>query len=292
MIKARICIFILIGLFGLSCGQKEQTASYITIEPFEFTPGPEDGIYSSKITDGWVYVNNNFLGAFDLPKTIPVLESGEQTIVIDAGIKENGINATPDLYTFYKRYTKTVMLVPGAPITVSPSTTYDLEKTNFVFRDSFEQTPHKFTFDLDGNTETIMETTTEMVKEGEKAGKIYLDQENFFIGVGSNYILDPPSGGRTAYIEMDYKNDIPFLVGLAGYGNINELLYSEVNLGVNPKTEWNKIYFNVTEKLQQLALAGSVQYRIVIRAQIPQENGEFTMENAEIYLDNIKLVNL
>ena len=71
-----------------------------------------------------------------------------------------------------------------------------------------------------------------------------------------------------------------------------ELLYSEVNLGVNPKSDWNKIYFNVTEKLQQLALNGSVQYRIVIRAQIPQENGEFTMENAEIYVDNIKLVSL
>jgi hypothetical protein len=70
------------------------------------------------------------------------------------------------------------------------------------------------------------------------------------------------------------------------------LLFSEVNLGVNPRSEWNKIYFNVSNKIQQLAIAGAVRYRIIFQAQIPRENGEFTMENAEIYLDNIKLVSL
>ena len=146
--------------------------------------------------------------------------------------------------------------------------------------------------DLDGNENTKVETTSEEVKEGNFSGKIYLDTENDIIVVGSSYIQDPPSTGLTAYIELDYKNEVPLLVGLQGYTSTGQLVYSEVNLGVNPKTDWNKIYFNVTEKLRDLAIAGSAQYRIVFRAQIPRENGEFTMENAEIYLDNIKLVSL
>ncbi len=293
MRKANYTIFILIGVFVLSCNQKEQTAAYITIEPFEYTPG-DDGIYSTKITDGWVYVDNEFLGAFELPKTIPVLKSGEKSIVIDAGIKENGISATPDLYTFYERYEETLTLVPGAKITVTPSTTYDSGKTKLFFEEFFESVigSHKFTIDLDGNSNTKVELIDTVVKEGNGAGKIFLDEENFAIKVGSQYLTDFPSAGATAYIEMDYKNDIPLLVGLAGYGSSNELLYSEINLGVNPKTEWNKIYFNVTEKIRQLSLAGSVNYQIIFQAQIPQENGEFTIENAEIYLDNIKLVSL
>jgi len=288
MSKANFYIIILIGMFISACDSKEDIPTYITIEPFEYTPG-EDGIYSTKITDGWIYVGNEFLGAFDLPKTIPVLHSGEQTIIIDAGIKENGISATPDLYTFYKRYSEIRTLVPGETITVTPSTTYDVEKTNLVFVDSFEGITHLFSFNLQGNPMEIDKTVS---KEGEGSGRIYLDTDNPFFAVGSIDIPDPPSGGLTAYIEMDYKNDVPFVVGLAGYGISNELLFTEVNLGVNPKSEWNKIYFNVTEKLRQMTVLGSVNYRIIIQAQIPRENGEFTMENAEIYLDNIKLVSL
>jgi len=291
MIRAKYFILILSGVFILGCNQNEPTAAYITIEPFEFTPG-EDGIQSTKITDGWIYAGNEFLGAFELPKTIPVLKSGDNPIVIDAGIKENGISATPDLYTFYKRYSTTATLVPGEKITISPATTYDEDKTNMVFQEFFELSTHQFTADLDGNTATKVEFTSTVVKEGNKAGRIYLDTENNVIIVGSTYILDPPSTGATTYIELDYKNDVPLLAGLVGYSSLGQTLYSQVNLGVNPQSDWNKIYFNVTDMLQELAIAGSTQYRIVFRAQIPTENGEFTMENAEIYLDNIKLVSL
>ena len=253
MSSVKVYIIILIGIFLSSCNKKEDIPTYLTIEPFEFTPG-EDGVHSTKITDGWVYVGNEFLGAFDLPKTIPVLHSGEKSIVIDAGIKENGINATPDLYTFYKRFTETRNFVPGETIVVSPSTTYDVEKTNRDFLDTFEGGTNNFPFDLDGNPNTKIVVSNSVVKEGGGSGKIQLDKDNPFASIGSDDILDPPSSGLTAYIEMDYKTDVPLLVGLAGYGNAGELLFSEINLGVNPKSEWNKIYFNVT---QQIAAVGN-----------------------------------
>lgn len=292
MSKANFYIIILIAIFISACNPKEDIPTYITIEPFEYTPG-EDGIYSTKITDGWVYVGNEFIGAFDLPKTIPVLHAGEKSIIIDAGIKENGINATPDLYTFYERYTETRTLVPGETITVKPSTTYDVEITNMNFQEFFDDIlagNHQFKFDLDGNPNTKIEIGNSVVKEGAGSGSVYLDVDNPQFAVGSNYILVPENPGEPTYIEMDYQTDVPLVVGLAGYGISDEFIFSEVNLGVNPKSEWNKIYFNVTEKLYQLSILGSANYRIIIQAQIPRENGEFTLENAEIYLDNIKLV--
>ena len=80
------------------------------------------------------------------------------------------------------------------------------------------------------------------------------------------------------------------LVGLRGYNSNDNIVFNEVDLGVNPRDNWNKIYFDLTEKINFVELSESEYYRIVIIAQIPIENGEFTEENAEIYLDNIKLV--
>ncbi len=289
MTKTTYAIFFLTAIFFSGCDPDEQLAGYLHIEPFEYTAG-DDGIHSSKITDGWIYVDNEFVGAFDLPKTIPVLKIGQVSVVIDPGIRENGISALPEIYTFYKRFTVTVNIEPGETTTISPGTTYDDEKTNIVFQEDFEESPHQFNVDIDGNTATKVDIIDTDVKEGTGAGKISLSRLNpTFVG-GSQPTEDPPGIGPVAFIELDYKTDVPLFVGLIGRGNAGEMLFSEVNLGVNPKSEWNKIYFNVSDKLEQLYLVGAVNYQIAIQAQIPRENGEFTMENAEIYLDNIKLI--
>ena len=67
MIKAKYIFLIVVTMAAWSCNQNEQIAAYITIEPFEFTPG-DDNIQSAKISDAWIYVDNEFLGAFELPK--------------------------------------------------------------------------------------------------------------------------------------------------------------------------------------------------------------------------------
>ena len=291
MTKTGYILLFFVGLLTCACNKNEKSAAYLKIEAFEWTPGV-DGIQSTKITDGWVYVDNEFLGAFDLPKTIPVLKSGENSVVIDPGIKENGISALPDLYTFYKRYSTTVTLVPGETTTVNPETTYDYDKVKqpYNFEEFFELGAHLFKEDIDGNPNTKVEITNTVVKEGNASGMIYLDTDNDLIIVGSPPISDPPTTGLAAYIEMDYKNEIPFVVGIYGYTETDQLVFTDLDLGVNPKSDWNKIYFNISQKLKDAAIVGSAKYRIVIRAQIPKENGEFTRENAEIYIDNVKLV--
>jgi len=62
------------------------------------------GSNSNKITDAWIYFDNNLQGVYPLPATFPVLLQGKQNISIKAGIKNNGIAATRAKYPFYDYY--------------------------------------------------------------------------------------------------------------------------------------------------------------------------------------------
>ena len=96
--------------------------------------------------------------------------------------------------------------------------------------------------------------------------------------------------GNIAYLELDYKTDIPIFVGIIGFDALGQETFSEITYGLNAKDEWNKAYFNYTLLMNTMDQRNTFIYQIRITAQIPIENGEFVQENAEIRLDNVKLV--
>jgi len=83
----------------------EPTPSYIQIDTIKLTTDiTTQGSASHKIVDAWVYVDNQAVGAYEMPCKIPVLASGQHTIYIQGGILLNGINATHLQYPYYKLY--------------------------------------------------------------------------------------------------------------------------------------------------------------------------------------------
>ncbi|MEL6865789.1 MAG: hypothetical protein AAFP19_15295 [Bacteroidota bacterium] len=288
-------LFLLPALFVLnSCeiiDPAEPVPAYLYVEPFEFTTVGDQGSNSSKITEGWVYVAGDFLGAYTLPALLPVLQTGEQQVEIFPGIKDNGISATPDIYTLYKRYTTTIDLGANEVDTVYPSTRYE---DNVFFRiiESFESDQHFFQGEIDGNELTQIVSSDVEVFEGTGSGQISLDKENPLATMGSFIFDELPPAGATVYIEMDYKNDVPLLVGVYGYDRFGVELVRFVDRGVNPRDDWNKIYFNLRDPFFTMRNAGVERYQVVLVTSIPIENGDFSMDNAEVYIDNVKLVYL
>lgn len=285
--------FLALALLISACNvinPKEEIPAFLEVKPFEFSPGI-DGSTSNKITDGWIYVGGEFLGAFDLPKTIPVYATGEQNILVDPGIKMNGINASPDIYPFYSRYTTSVTLVPGETVSIQPGTTYD-QRTKFVFTEGFEGSIQKFTDELDQDptTNMVIEEDPNHVFEGDGIGLMHLEKDSPLLAVGSTLISEFPASGSTMYLELDYKTDLPLLVGIIGYDDLGSQRYSLVDKGVNPKSEWTKVYFNLTESIITAQQLNSSAFQIVLQSQIPIVDGEFAIESADIYVDNIKIV--
>ena len=82
--------------------------------------------------------------------------------------------------------------------------------------------------------------------------------------------------------------EITFLVGVLGFDSQGRIISSAIDKGVNPIDDWNKIYFDFTDEMIQLIQLGNqlAGYRFVIIADL--FNGD--PEQANIYLDNIKLV--
>jgi len=261
---------------------EEEIPAYIEILPYEYTVG-EDGSTSTKITDGWIYVGGELLGAFELPKTVPVLLSGEVTVLLDAGVKENGINFTPTIYPFYARYSETVELVPGEVVTVQPTTRYDTDYVQMVFDEDFNDATIGFTEEVS--------KTLEEVREGSGSGFFELDKEDKPASEARSIALEKfPVEGNIAFLEIDYKSDVVIFVGIIGFDALGQETFSDLTYGLNPKEEWNKVYLNYSQLLNTLQQRNTQFYQIRVAAQIPIENGEFIMENAEIRLDNIKLI--
>ncbi len=126
-------------LYGCEIINKEEPIpSYIYIEKFSVSSNiTTQGYPSEKITDAWVYANNNFIGVFELPAKIPVIALGETEFLIYAGIKENGISGTGVIYPFYNSYLLTQNLSEENIDSIFPSTTYKPD-LNYIFMERFE----------------------------------------------------------------------------------------------------------------------------------------------------------
>lgn len=258
----------------------EQIPSYIQINQIDLQTDSDEGSNTHKITDAWVFVNGQLLGAFNLPATIPVLEEGEHEIAVFAGILENGILSTRDVYPFYERYRTTNTLVPGEILTINPVVTYNVE-AEFAFIEDFENS-NRFGLDLDGNPNTKITATTEDYATGQKSGHIVLSDSLGVIEVTTNLFYTLGELGQPVYLEFDYKNNIIFDVGIIGLRNgVEDKLYK---LSITEKEDWNKIYISFKE---EVALLDATEYKIVFLAIKPND-----VEIGEIFIDNIKLVYL
>lgn len=295
LLPAGFTAFLLLGLLLSGCDTEEEPIpAYLTIEPFELkaTNPAIHGSISEKITNASIFLLNDdlkesrSLGNVALPATIPVLAEGEWQLNIDPIIKANGNSFYLQIYPFYERFTTTVSFQPNEDIVVKPVTTYR-ENIVFEFVEDFESPGHLFETDRDDNPNTFIENSQEDVFEGQYSGKIVLDTANYVIVATTKTLfqLTPAQDGRY-FMEVNYKTQVPLEFGVIA---IDDQGAEEPNFEfvVLAKNEWNKIYFDMTDLI---TTARVNRFTFVLRAGIPYENNRFTLNEAKIFLDNIKLI--
>ena len=98
----RIIALVLITIC-ISCEKEDinEIPSYMTIEEIILNDNS-----THKITDAWVYIDDNLQGVYELPANFPILEEGIHKLRIKAGIKDNGIGGNRIPYPFYSSYIK------------------------------------------------------------------------------------------------------------------------------------------------------------------------------------------
>ena len=224
---------------------------------------------------------------YTLPATIPIIGEGEISLTLDPGIRDNGINRTPDIYPFYQSVNVSVDLQPGQVDTLRPVTRYR-DNTEFSFIEQFETENQIFREIRIGDLNHRVFLDDEVVFEGARSGRIPLDNEMSVVEIATaDRYQDLTSSGAFVYLEVNYRSNVPCLFGVIAHdGGAGERF---LEAGFLPSAEWNKIYLNLTP-LFFMGGPSFNEYQIVFQTIIPLDGVQLSMPTGTMYLDNIKLV--
>ena len=236
---------------------------------------------SSKITDLWVYLNDQPVGVWEPGKRIPMIADGNANVKVIAGIRKNGITDDRIQYPFYATWQQQVQFVPEQTVTLTPQVHY-YDDLNYWLVD-FEIGQR---FDTVAST-AIMElvpSDSTLIGQGSQNGRITLDPEHsIYRGVSSDAFFNI---GSKAFLEMDYRSDTRLLVGVrftrAGEQYITPYVYALPTKRADGSMPWSKIYIDLAEPWN---VSGALDKHFYIQAAL--ENGA---TSGTVEVDNIKLV--
>jgi len=267
-----IALFVLWGCNTIN--PKENIPTYVHIDSFIF-----EGNTSHDIKHVWVYYNNNPVGAFDLPATIPIITNGATgSLQIAPGISINGRNERPITYPFYKIDVSTLEEQPGKIKYYTPRTKY-FDSVKFYTISEFEAGITNFSR-WGGTTNIIGITTDSLTFEGSGSGAVFLASaaDSSIDSTTTAFRVTPGA----AFIEFDYNTTVPLILGMQA--NLGSLYSSSINYlaGVLPNTGWKKFYLNVTGFISQYP---ADNYHLYIKTYMPAGQ-----TNGRMLIDNVKLV--
>jgi hypothetical protein len=277
----KFCFGIMAILLFTSCeiiNPAEDVPSYIKIESFTVTSDNDtQGTSSSKISDVWVTVDGQDLGAYELPATLPVIATGNHRIILGAGILINGIASTRTPYHFYTSYETTYNLERAKIHTLNPSITY---ATYTVFEQIEDFDHPSISFDTTASSDTTLNPIQDSNSFEGFYGYVYLDSSHPKFECASHDTFTLPGGGAPVYVELNYKCNNEFVVGTIA-NNGSTVFVNDV-LTIRTTDVWKKIYVNLTPVASSISNA---DWKVFIRAVKSESNS-----TAQLYFDNIKVV--
>jgi hypothetical protein len=236
-------------IFFSSCelyNPTEKVPAYIHIDKINLTTKSIEGSSSNKITDAWVYIDDQLIGCFELPSTFPVLIEGQHQLKIYAGIKVNGISESRSPYPFYDFYSQTINLQKTTTLNITPNVKY-ASNVHFDFMEDFEGAGVIIAKDSASGTDTSLIqlfAPNINVFEGNSSGAAYLNNHQYLYEGVSNtsYIL--PKGVSPIFLELNYKCNHEFIVGVYSHQGSTTSKNKALTLRASPN--WNKTYVYLT----------------------------------------------
>jgi hypothetical protein len=282
-VSERIFLFSLLFAFS-NCtifDNEKRDFGFISIDKFIL----EDNqlkILPSKITDVWIYADDQFLGVYPLPITIPVPLSGKSIrFSIRAGIEPNGQNESGEEYPFFSTLDTTINFSPEETVKVTPRVKYK-PNCKFDIIEDFEL-GNIFTVGIGNSAQSSCLTRTLSSGLSSSFGGVMdlnssqkqCETTHFATFSNQNNLL-----GKV-FLEMDYKSGEKFFVGtiLQKGGQ----LVKSYDIVIVESDIWNRIYIDLTDKISKTDVQN---YQIAISALLDESK----RSQARISLDNIRLI--
>ncbi len=240
-----------------------------------------EGTNSHNVQDIWVFIDDEVQGVYPLPARIPILRGGNVSLRLNGGILLNGISSTRAAYPFYASFDTVLNLTAGETDTVTPRLRYNAD-IDFLWLENFEGQGLTIRRNVQSDTTLIRETDPAKVFEGSNVMAAYLDTaRDYFMGESTN-AFSLARDGSSCFLELNYKNNVPLLVGLIVISPSGGTFEQPI-VQLNTTDSWKKQYINFTPYLEGNS---GFTYRIILAAGYNRTDGQ----TGEVLIDNIKLI--
>lgn len=289
MIK-KLHLFLIVLLAFSACNlinPKEQTPTYIHLEPFTFS-NPDSNVTGSAshdIPSAKIAIDDRAIGTFDLPCTVPVIMSQSGKLSVIPMVTNQGLKSYVVQYPFYKSDSTTLSFNPGKIQNFSPKTRYwsDLTSSAFRMKNNFEE--GLYFKNLSGDTSMVLEKDPSLVFEGKNCGAIYIKApKKSSESISQNY-FEISNYNNDCFLELNYKSSIPFQIGLQAE-NSSGTIAGEYILGLLPKSNWGKIYLSLSTFTNTYRTYP--KYYLKFRVALDEFDGKYT--DGYVLIDNIKVI--
>lgn len=263
--------------------KEEDIPGFVAITAANLQTTIDQGANTSNIVDATVFANSVFVGTFELPATIPIMQTGPVELQIAAGIKNNGLTNDRQIYPFYDFYKKEITVIPDATVPISSDSTitfkYFDNGIKYVIED-FEQTG--ITLIPTGINNAVLTQISSPPRNVKTFTSLQavLPADSGKFNVITQWNLHDLPKGNNMYLEIDFKGTVPLELGIV---TLDPAVHFVFALGLVPKDNYTKIYVDLTDEISQQISTN--HFEIFLNAQSSNSSA-----NDSIFIDNLKFV--
>lgn len=287
-----ICLFQ--GLFLFFCSSlagcfedlEAESPAYLHIKTPQLQVSNGQGAATFDITNLRVYQENEDLGYYPYPKTIPLIKHGKQEMTIISAVKKTGQENRRIQYPFYSSFKASLDINSLETDTIEPIFSYK-PGLLFLWLEDFEDG----TISLQARPNSqqnydsafITSNKTDLISLGNNKSCLKLELPPN--STWDQITLDDfgVKKGTPIYLEIDYNTTSTLWVSLRSNNGLPNNIIQLIQL-FPTNNKWKKIYINLSDDLNQISYSSST-YNIFFTA----VNGSST-NTQTILIDNLKLI--
>lgn len=288
-LRFQTALLAIICIFAGCDRETEPVPSYIRIDSVNVYANASQGNDIHDISAVNVYVDEQFLGLFEIPSTIPVLFTGKRKLSVIPSVRLNGSSNQHVIHRLFNR-TDTVIDLTAGNITALGNLTFTYKNNaEFPWLEDFEDNNSSLVrlFSSAGDTSYIVTEPFSLkgrFKSNTKCMKVVMsaaDTAKTIDMASFKYFGNLPFMGTDIMFEFDIKTPIPVQMAMIRKNSSGKIYLPYVYI-FETGGEWKRFYINLIYELYNQPADTEVQLMISPMKPAEIKNGQ------EIFIDNIR----
>ena len=271
---------VLVALSIASCRKRDIVdPSYMHITPVEQVSKPGQGTNSHNIEFVYALINDNSIGTYQVPATVPVLYEGPYKVEARPMIKwfaREGLHP----YSMMSNYEQIIDFTKLDIDTLKPVFQY-LDQVEFAWLEDFNDNDASMSVRF-GTIDTFyVENDPKLSFDGTPYMYIPMGAGETFFEIESKDLFELAVDGREVILEIDFNTNVPFTIGLYATSSSQVITLPSVS-PYSTDGVWQKGYIYLTDEVFNQGT--DTRFRIFFRS------ANASVADPKIYIDNLKLL--